>query len=53
MISEIFKIAERKYEVLDKHGVLSGLLSIVSVTNTSHNNQHQVVYHIMMGAKLL
>jgi len=34
-------IAEKKYEVLDKHGVLSGLLSIVSVANNTANNQHQ------------
>jgi len=30
-------IAEKKYEVVDKHGVLSGILSIVS----GANNQHQ------------
>ena len=30
------QIAEKKYEVVDKHGVLSGILSIVSGANTQH-----------------
>ena len=31
----IFQIKQKKYEVLEKHSVLSGLLSIMSVANTA------------------
>ena len=45
----IFQIKQKKYEVLEKHSVLSGLLSIMSVANTDtaepqDRNMQQVVY---------
>ena len=38
----MFQIKEKKYEVVNKHSMMSGLISIMAVTNTNTVQQQQV-----------